>query len=919
MRGRPEVIIPDERGVRVPGFASAKEAAGEESRRPVLALLDGPSLAYRAFFALPDELRTTTGQQTNAVYGFTSMLIKLLAEHRPAGIAVLFDQGRPAERLAILPEYKATRTAAPGEFRSQMPLIFEVLDVLRVPRLAMEGCEADDLIATYVTLAAGAGMDALVVTGDRDVFQLVDGRTTVLYTRRGITDTVLMDAAAVERRYGVGPDRYPLLAALRGDPSDNIPGVPGVGEKTAAKLLNEFGDLQGIFAHLDRVRGPKLAAALAEHQQAVLDGLEVARLRRDLEVPVPVENLRMGEPDFEAVRRLFATLEFRALWDRLEPVLRDQVTEEASGFAAEPQRLGAGDLARWLAGQEPGEPIAVVPLVEGRPPWVRWTGLAVASPGAEPAAGALADLTQDDLVSLAAALGDLDRPLLVHDLKKLLHAARSRGWEVAGVETDTELAAYLVQPQQRGYDLEQLALQYLNKQLVAGETAPADGQLQMAVEDGWDDRCLRAQALLELSGVLARELAERDQSPLLFDLELPLVPVLASMEQTGIAVDLDLLAEIGETLADRIRVLREGIYGWAGEEFNLDSPKQLQVVLFERLGLPKTKRIRTGYSTDAAALAALVDVHPVVEPLLEYREVSKLKGTYVDALPPLVDARTGRIHAEFNQTVAVTGRLSSQHPNLQNIPIRSATGREIRRAFVPGEGFTSLLVADYSQIELRVMAHLSGDAGLLEAFSGGEDIHATTAAMVWDLPISAVDGALRSRIKGMTYGLAYGLSPFGLSQQLGIPPDEARELMEAYFARFPRVREYLRGVVEEARRQGYTSTLFGRRRYLPDLTSDNRQRREMAERMALNAPIQGTAADVIKKAMVAVADRLAERRLRSQLLLQVHDELVCETAPGEEEALRDLLVDEMSNVVKLDVQLEVDTAAGPSWFDAEKH
>jgi DNA polymerase-1 len=391
------------------------------------------------------------------------------------------------------------------------------------------------------------------------------------------------------------------------------------------------------------------------------------------------------------------------------------------------------------------------------------------------------------------------------------------------------------------------------------------------------------------------------------------------METSGIAVDLGVLAEIGDTLADRIHGLREEIYAWAGEEFNLDSPKQLQVVLFERLGLARTKRIKTGYSTDAAALSSLLDTHPIVGPLLEYREVSKLKSTYVDALPPLVDPLTGRIHAEFNQAVAVTGRLSSQNPNMQNIPIRSLTGREIRRAFVPGEGFSSLLLADYSQIELRVMAHLSADAGLLAAFSSGEDIHATTAAMVWDLPIAAVDNSLRSRIKGMTYGLAYGLSAFGLSQQLGIPPDEARELMDAYFRRFPGVRDYLHGVVEQARKDGYTSTLFGRRRYLPDLMSDNRQRREMAERMALNAPIQGTAADIIKKAMVAVGGAMRRRGLRSQLLLQVHDELVCETFPAEQDTLRELLVTEMSGVADLAVPLEVDTAAGRSWAEAEKH
>lgn len=886
--------------------------------RPLLALLDGYSLAYRAFYALPDDLRTTTGQVTNAVYGFTSMLIKLLAEQRPDGIAVAFDRGRPRERLALLPGYKANRSESPDTFRSQIPLIDEVLAALAIPTVAVDDCEADDVIASYTQLAAAAGWDTLVVTGDRDTFQLIDERTTVLYTRRGISDTVLMDAAAVQERYGVAPDQYAMLAALRGDPSDNIPGVPGVGEKTAARLLVEFGDLEGVFANLDRIKSRKLPATLLEHRQAVLDGYTVTTLCRDLQLPLPVEALRMSDVDPEAVRRLFHTLEFRSLWDRFsEQVLTVQAVQEAGAFAAEPLLLRPGGLVEWLARLPEGAPLAVVPFNEGRPPQVRFVAVAVAAEGARPATGDLAGLAEPDLATLAGALADPRRRLLVHDLKALLHAARSRDWAVDGVRMDTELAAYLVQPQQRTYDLAALALQYLNKEL----TSEGPAQLSMALDERPGEleanRCLRAQAVLDLAGVLEGELAARDQTLLLADLELPLVPVLADMEQTGIALDLEVLAELGERLGDRMTTLRKQIYEFAECEFNLDSPKQLQQILFEQLALPKTKRIKTGYSTDATALSQITDTHPIVELLLEYREVSKLKGTYADALPPLVDPQTGRIHAEFNQTVAVTGRLSSQNPNIQNIPIRSISGREIRRAFVPGPGFDSLLVADYSQIELRVMAHLSGDKGLLEAFTSGEDIHATTAAMVWDLPIDAVDTTLRSRIKGMTYGLAYGLSAFGLSQQLHIPPDEARALMDAYFVRFPGVRDYLHGVVEAARHDGYTATLFGRRRYLPDLMSDNRQRREMAERMALNAPIQGTAADIIKRAMVAVRERMAG--MRSQLLLQVHDELVCETAPGEEDKLRALLVEAMASVADLAVPLEVDTASGPSWAEAEKH
>ena len=887
--------------------------------RPTLALLDGHSLAYRAFYALPEDLRTTTGQVTNAVYGFTSMLIKLLADHAPDRIGVMFDRGRPAQRLALLPTYKANRSESPDAFRSQIPLIFEVLDALAIPRVMLEGTEADDLIATYTTAAVAEGMDVLIVTGDRDVFQLVGDHVSVIYTRRGISDTVLMDTAAIVDRYGVEPSRYAMLAALRGDPSDNIAGVPGVGDKTAAKLLGDFGDLDGVFSHLDEIRGKKLPATLAEHEESVRKGHQVALLDHDVDLPEPLEALRMGVVDLEVVRKLFATLEFRSLWERLYPVLDTEAEAEATSFALQPEQLASGTLAAWLDDLGTDMLLAVLPAISGHLPDIAFDAVALAAAGRPPVHVSLDEAGTADLDALAAVLADPDRPLCCHDVKQLLHAAGGRGWQVDGVRLDTALAAYLIRPDQRSYDLERLALDHLRKQIDAPDEQPSDGQLAMAVDDRWQVQALRALALLELVEPLEAELAERDQRRLLEQIELPLVPVLAGLEHTGIAVDLDVLTEIGDTLGDRITSLRDDIYAYAGHEFNLDSPKQLQQVLFEQLDLPKTKRIKSGWSTDAQALSSLVDTHPIIEPLLGYREVSKLKGTYVDALPPLVNPRTGRIHAEFNQTVAVTGRLSSQNPNLQNIPIRSATGREIRRAFVPGPGYDQLVVADYSQIELRVMAHLSGDEGLIAAFTSGEDIHATTAAMVWDMPIDAVDNTLRSRIKGMTYGLAYGLSAFGLSQQLGIPPDEARELMDAYFERFPKVRSYLQGVVEQARLDGFTATLFDRRRYLPDLMSDQRQRRQMAERMALNAPIQGTAADIIKLAMIAVADELGRSGLRAQLLLQVHDELVCEAANHDVDALRALLAERMAAVVDLAVSLDVDTAVGSSWFDAEKH
>ncbi len=912
------------------------------STRPTLALLDGYSLAYRAFFALPDDLRTSTGQVTNAAYGFTSMVIKLLEEHRLDGLAAVFDKGRPAERTELLPGYKANRTESPDEFRSQLPLIDEVLQALSIPRVDLEGQEADDRIASYAETAKADGWDVLIVTGDRDLFQLVDEHVRVLYTRRGISDTVVMDPAAVEERYGVPPLSYPMLAALRGDPSDNIPGVPGVGDKTAAKLLVEWGDLDGIYANLEKLRGKKVPAMLAEHRDAVYASRQVTTINRQLPLPRPVAELQMGDIDAEAVRGLFATLEFRSLWDRLnESVLGTQAEDQATGFDTEPQRAAAGDLAAWLQRVPAGQPVAVVPFSSGGLPDPTPVAVALAAAGANPVSGTVAMLDDADRAALGALLtGAAGNPVWVHDGKMVHHFTRCAGLGQAVQPTiDTELWAYILQPAERSYDLERLALTHLNKALATEEEVAAadEGPAQLGLlgmeEDAdageWRGRALRAHALFQLAEVLDAEVTQRGQADLIRRIELPLVAGLADLERVGITVDGAVLAELGADLQVKVANAREDALAAIDaderdlEDFTdlgfLDSPKKLQALLFDHLDIKKTKRIKTGWSTDAAELTKILDQHPVLPAILAYREYSKLKGTYIDPLQKLVGPGRKRVHAELNQTVAVTGRLSSQNPNLQNIPIRTELGRQIRRAFVPGEGFTALLVADYSQIELRVMAHLSGDPGLLEAFTSGEDIHASTAAKVFDCDIAEVTNTQRSKIKGMTYGLAYGLSAYGLAQQLAIGRDEAQDLMDAYFDRFPGVRDYLYGGVEEARRTGYTETLTGRRRYLPDLMSDNRQRRQMAERMALNAPIQGTAADIMKIAMIDVRAAMVERGLRSQLLLQVHDELVCETVPDEHDDLRDLLETTMSGVIELAVPLEVDTASGPSWAQAEKH
>ncbi len=890
-----------------------------DERRSIL-LLDGHSLAYRAFYALPDTLRTQTGQLTNAVYGFTSMLIKLLGDREPDAIVVAFDKGRDVARTEAFPAYKAHRAAPPDEFRPQVDLIKQVLAALNIPVMEVAGVEADDVLATVADRAIGEGFHAYIVTGDRDAMQLVSDELTVLYTLRGISEMAEMTPDAVEDRYGVPPRSYVHLAALRGDNSDNLPGVPGVGDKTAAKLVTTFGDIDGIYANIDEVAGKKVPAMLEEHEQQVRANVSIMTLRRDVEVEVDLGGLRMGDIDTAAVRDLFGTLEFRALYDRLaEEVLGEQEAATSAGFDRTPVRLEAGALRGWL--EDASGPIAVVAVCADRPPHVTFLAVGLAAEGCDPVSVPLGDLDDDDLQTFAQALADPTRPKVTHDLKALDHAVHAQGWTISGVTLDTELAAYLLNPEQRTFDLDRVAMQHLQRSISVEAEDDTGDQLSLDVADDepWEQRALSAEAVLELAGHLGEQLEERGQTELADRIEVPLAPVLARMERAGVAIDLHVLDELRARLAARVEDLEREVHDHAGRRFNVGSGPQLQQVLFEELELPKTRRIKTGDSTDVSAMQGLLGLHPIIEAVMEYREVSKLLSTYVDALPPLVDPDTGRIHTTLSQTIAATGRLSSSHPNLQNIPVRREEGREIRKAFVPGEGFTALLVADYSQIELRIMAHLSGDEGLLDAFGSGEDIHATTAAKVFELPLEAVDGALRDRAKAVNYGLAYGLTSYGLGQQLGIPPDEAQEIVDAYFARFPKVRSFLDAAVAAATSDGFTTTMFGRRRYLPDLRSDNRNRRQMAERMALNAPIQGTAADVIKLAMIELQHALDRSSLRTQQLLQVHDEVILEVPDGEMDEAERLVVDTLANVVELAVPLDVDTAFGPTWWDTQKH
>jgi DNA polymerase I len=892
-----------------------------------LVLLDGHSLAYRAFFALPSDLATTTGQVTNTVYGFTSMLVKLFGDFAPDRIAVCFDLGRPAYRHDVYEGYKANRRTSPDEFISQMPLIRDVLAALRIPVVEVEGYEADDVIATLVGQAKAEALPVLIVTGDRDNLQLIDDRADVrvMMTRRGITDTAIYDEAAVQERYGVPPGRYLDVAALRGDASDNLPGVPGVGDKTATKLVQAYGSAEEVVAHAAEQRG-KLRDNLLANADGVLRNKQLMILRDDVPLPVGVRDLRMGSWDRTEIHRLFDTLEFHPLRERLFATTAQPGPVDA-GFQVDGRALGAGELASWLHEVPAGAQVALAARLITRPGTAELTGMAFWAEGRGAVWADLDDATPGDLEALAALLADPERPKLAHDAKYLYLAVWARGWELSGLAMDTALAAYLALPAQRTYDLADLALRYLRKELrpegAGREEQPAGEGTQLALDTGeadtWADWCLRVTAVGELAEALGKEMAAMDVERLAREVELPLVPILAKLERTGIAVDLSVLEEIGDRLDARLADHEARVYQLAGEQFNIGSNPQLQQILFEKLRLPKTKRIKTGYTTDAAALAqlAVTNPHPILDALLGYREVAKLKNTYIDTLPKLVSPSSGRIHAQFNQLVASTGRLSSQNPNVQNIPIRTETGREIRRAFVAGQGTEGLLVADYAQIEFRVLAHLAGDEALIEAFLGGEDVHATVAGMVWGLPPDQVDRELRARVKMVTYGLAYGLSAYGLAQGIGIAPDEAKALMDTYFERFGKVKAYLDGVVTQARRDGYTHTILGRRRYLPDLASDSYQRRQMAERMALNAPIQGSAADIIKMAMVAVDRAMTDQGLASRMVLQVHDELVFEVAPGEGERLAELVRREMQDVYRLRVPLEVSMATGRSWAEAQ--
>ena len=887
-------------------------------------LIDGNSLTYRAFHALPTDLVTASGQVTNAVYGFTSMFINLVRDHRPDAVAVAFDRPEPTFRHRENPEYKAQREAAPDILRQQMALVRQVVDTLGVTAVDMAGIEADDIIATLATHARDRGDDVIIVTGDRDAYQLVeDPHVKVLYNKRGVSDYALYDEAGIVERTGVQPRQYVQYAALRGDTSDNLPGVPGVGEKTAAKLVNAYGDLDGIFAHTAE-QTPKLRQNLEENQDQARRNVRLMELVRDVELPVGLDDLGYPVPDTEELRELFDFLEFRSLYDRLSEALGQDLGAPPSGnevIEAEPSAAtsaaAAVDVLTRLT--EGSGPVAIA---------VSWQG----ADGRSPLAG-LAAVIDDEAGDVAWIPGDLlgegtvrnaldallgARPVAAHGAKAFFRALLDDDPErpLPTLALDTMLAAYLLDPAETRYSIGDVLVRYARLELPDATAAP-EGQLDLA-GDSTDDSlasCRTALAVARLVGPIRDALSAQGLRALNDEIETPLVAVLARMEHLGVGVDRAELQDLNDRFTAEVKDLAARIQEDAGESFNVNSTPQLRTVLFDKLGLTPTKKTKTGYSTDAASLEKLQGQHPIIDHLLRYREVEKLRSTYGEGLLAEIGS-DGRIHATFNQTVARTGRLSSDAPNLHNIPVRSEEGKAFRRAFVPAEGFT-LLVADYNQIELRCIAHLAEDPGLIAAFEAGDDIHTATAARVFHVSPEEVDGGQRAKAKMVSYGLAYGMEAYGLASRLNISRGEAAEILDAYFEAFPAVKQYMERTVAEARERGYTETLFGRRRPIPELASTNRGIRQAGERQAMNAGIQGLAADIFKVALVRLDARLSHGANRSRLVLQVHDEVILEVPPDERDAVAELTLDVMRGAADLRVPLEVNLSFGASWAEAK--
>ncbi len=876
------------------------------AEKPELFLIDGNSLAYRAFFALPESIGTSDGRPTNAIYGLASMLVKIIDEHHPAGVVVAWDAGMSGREVTY-DLYKAQRKPRPDLLREQWPHLMPLVEAFGYTNVKVEGYEADDVIASLVRQAREEGIEVMVVTGDRDAYQLVDEGVRVMSTSRGITETKIYDRDAVEERYGVPPELITDLMGLRGDTSDNIPGVPGVGEKTATQLLQQFGSLEGVLSSVEEISGAKRKQNLIEHADDARMSKQLATLQFEIETGVDMAAVMGTTTDRGALREFMREFELRAVMERLEEALPDgdavpgrkvETELEIEAVEGTPADLAAG-------------PVALA--IEGR----RWAGMAGAAMVTGEASG-------DEL-----AVAFADRPLVAHDAKSLgggrhglLAAAVREGVELA-LDHDTMLAAYLLEPQRRTYDLTELAADAGIGIAEAGaapkEKDSDDGQLSL--EEGADgeaglDPAEEAQLVAALAEVQRPRLEQLGLETLLREVELPLVHVLAAMEREGLKLDAERLAEVGAGFGERITTLEAEIYELAEEEFTIGSPQQVGRVLFEKLGLTRKRRGKTGFSTDARVLAQIRDEHPIVEKIESWRELTKLKNTYLDSLPDLIDPETDRVHTTFNQAATTTGRLSSTNPNLQNIPIRTELGRPVRACFAAERG-ARLLSADYSQVELRVLAHVADEDVLKKIFEAGEDVHAATAAEVFEISRDEVDVGQRSKAKMVNFGIVYGLTGFGLADRLNIPRKEGEEFVARYLERFPAVRAFREQVVERAQEEGYVTTLMGRRRPIPELRSGNPNTRRLGERLAVNTVIQGTAADIIKVAMVRCHRALAEAGTKTRLVLQIHDELLFEGPPGEMDDAAELVRREMCAAYPLDPELEVDVGVGKDWLEAK--
>lgn len=871
-----------------------------KSAPPKLLLVDGNSLAYRAFYALPVENFTTnSGQSTNAVYGFCTMFLNAVSNENPTHLAVAFDVSRQTFRSEKFPLYKANRAKSPDEFISQLGLIEKFLSSFKVKSVKKEGFEADDLIATLAKAGANAGSEVLILTGDRDAFQLVSEKITVLYALKGVSEIARMTPKAIQEKYGLTPEQYPDFAALRGDASDNLPSVPGVGEKTALKWITEHKDLANLLANAQNLTG-KVGESLRANLDQVKLNRELTELKSDVAIDTDLTTYQLTAPDSNEVLQVFTELEFNSLKNRFKSLfLQEAKADSPVNFEV----LNKEKAVAWLKADRAETSSFVVSFQDHKPHTMAVAGV------------------RPKIIELAPVLTEFKNwcanqaiEKQTHQLKPLVRWLIAQECNLAGLKIDTHLAGYLLNPGSRSLDLVDLALEHLNLNLSAASQGPAELFEDLAINQG--QLAQQAIAVEKLSSVLFEKIAAIENTALLTELELPLAMLLCEMEHYGVAMDLPYLKKLETEFEKESSKAQGAAHKLAGREFNLASPKQLQEILFQERNLPKTKKTKTGFTTDADALNWLFETtaDPLLEQILTFREFIKLKQT-VSGLIPLLDTNS-RIHTTLNQTVTATGRLSSQDPNLQNIPIRTDHGKKIRDAFISGPDFETLLTADYSQIEMRIMAHLSDDENLIKAFNSGEDLHTTVGALVFGVKPSEVDEDLRRQVKAISYGIAYGLSSYGLSQTLGIGVSEASELMETYYQRFGKVRDYLAQVVVAAKKNGYTQTILGRRRYLPDLMSPNRQLQQMAERMALNAPIQGSAADLIKLAMLRVKAELERAKLQSRLILQVHDELIIEVATGEREAVEKILPAAMGEAYQLKVPLAVSLGVGKSWAQA---